>query len=284
MASAEITARFARLALIVVLVACWASARQWSTSPRSQAKLDALARVQIKSYAFTQAGNDNFDYGLAVPVAYSSSLETPLIVALHGEGGGLRYMMEYGNLIELADQHGYIVATPMGFNERGWYGARGPGNDFNAKRADPGPANLGELSEQDVLNVLREVRGAFNIDSHRVYLIGQSMGGGGTYWVASRTPQTWAALAVMAPAVAPRGAQPFITPAILAKLAHVPIMVIQGDADQAVDVIGTRAWVAEMASLGMSYEYIEVAGGTHASAGRANVDKIFEFMAKHRKP
>ena len=276
-------ARFARLAVIALLVACWVSARVWNKPPQSQAKLDALARVQIKTYAFTLAGINRMDYGLLVPTAYSPTRETPLIVALHGAGSGIHYMMEYGNLIELAEQHGYIVATPMGFNEQGWYGARGPGNDFNGRRADPGPSNLGELSEQDVLNVLREVRSAFNVDSHRVYLIGQSMGGGGTYWVASRTPQTWAALAVMAPAVAPRGEQPYITPAILTLLAHLPVMVIQGDADQAVDVIGTRRWVAEMTSLGMSYEYIEVPGGTHASAGRANVDKIFEFLAKHRK-
>jgi len=277
------TARFARLAVIAVLVAFWASAHYWSTPERSQAKLDALARVQIKTYEFTQAGINTMDYGLLVPTAYSSKRETPLIVALHGAGSGIHYMMEYGNLIELAERYGYIVATPMGFNEQGWYGARGPGNDFNEKRANPGPANLGELSEQDVLNVLHEVRNAFNVDSHRVYLIGQSMGGGGTYWVASRTPQTWAALAVMAPAVAPKGELPYITPAILTKLAHVPIMIIQGDSDQAVDVTGTRAWVEAMTALGMSYEYIEVPGGTHASAGRANVDKIFEFLARHRK-
>lgn len=269
--------------MIVLLGACCALALVWSKPPGSQAKRDALARVQIKTYAFDQAGNNPMDYGLSVPTAYSPTRETPLIVALHGAGSGIRYMMEYGNLLELAERHGYIVATPMGFNEQGWYGARGPGNDFNGKRANPGPANLGELSEQDVLNVLHEVRSAFNIDAHRVYLIGQSMGGGGTYWVASRTPQTWAALAVMAPAVAPKGEQPYITPAILEKVAHLPIMVIQGDADQAVDVIGTRAWVAAMTALGMSYEYIEVPGGTHASAGRANVDKIFEFLAKHRK-
>ena len=269
--------------MIVLLGACCALALVWSKPPGSQAKRDALARVQIKTYAFDQAGNNPMDYGLSVPTAYSPTRETPLIVALHGAGSGIRYMMEYGNLLELAERHGYIVATPMGFNEQGWYGARGPGNDFNGKRANPGPANLGELSEQDVLNVLHEVRSAFNIDAHRVYLIGQSMGGGGTYWVASRTPQTWAALAVMAPAVAPKGEQPYITPAILEKVAHLPIMVIQGDADQAVDVIGTRAWVAAMTALGMRYEYIEVPGGTHASAGRANVDKIFEFLAKHRK-
>ena len=239
--------------------------------------------MQIKTYSFNQAGTNTMDYGLAVPIAYSPNRETPLIVALHGAGSGIRYMMEYGNLAELADQQGYIVATPMGFSESGWYGARGPGNDFNAKRADPGPANLGELSERDVQNVLHEVRRAFNIDSRRVYLIGQSMGGGGTYWVASKSPETWAALAVMAPAVAPKGEQPYMTPGILKMFAHLPIMVIQGDSDQAVDVIGTRAWVAEMTALGMIYEYIEVPGGTHASAGRANVDKIFEFLAKHRK-
>jgi hypothetical protein len=41
---------------------------------------------------------------------------------------------------------------------------------------------------------------------------------------------------------------------------------------------------ARMKELGMKYEYIEVPGGTHASAGRLNIDKVFAFLDKQRKP
>ena len=156
-------------------------------------------------------------------------------------------MMEYNNLVELAERYGYIVATPMGYNERGWYGARGQGNEFNQRQADAGPANLGAWSEQDVLNVLKQVRGDFNIDAKRIYLIGQSMGGGGTLYIGSKYADTWAALAAMAPAI-------YISPDTIAGARKLPVMVIQGDADTSVDPNVTRKWVAKMKELGMNYE------------------------------
>jgi predicted peptidase len=184
------------------------------------------------------------------------------------------YMMEYSNLVELAQEYGYLVATPMGYNERGWYGGRGPGNEFNARRDDPGPANLGELSELDVMAVLRIMQRDFNVDEGRTYLIGQSMGGGGTWYIGSKYPDLWAALAPMAPAV-------YRSPDELVAARHLPVMVVMGDADEAVDVNVTRQWVAKMQELGMEYEYIEVPGGTHFSAGRDNIDRVFEFLSRH---
>jgi predicted peptidase len=252
-------------------------AADWVQPPRSKANIDALARVQVKTYKFEAAGNVDMEYRLYVPTTYDRARATPLVIALHGLGSGTVYMMEYNNLVELAERHGYIVATPMGYNESGWYGARGQGNEFNRRSANPGPANLGALSEQDVLNVLKIVRADYNVDAHRIYLIGQSMGGGGTLYIGSKYPDVWAALAAMAPAI-------YISPDTIAGAQHLPAMVVQGDADKSVDPNVTRRWVAKMKELGMKYEYIEVPGGTHASAGRLNIDKVFAFLDKQRKP
>jgi poly(3-hydroxybutyrate) depolymerase len=197
-------------------------------------------------------------------------------VALHGLGSGTMYMMEYSNLVELAENHGFIVATPLGYDPRGWYGSRGMGNEFNQGRDDPGPENLGELSERDVLNVLEMVRDEFNVDDRRIYLIGQSMGGGGTWHLGMKHPDLWAAIAPMAPAI-------YGSPDGLSAARSLPVMVVMGDADELVDVEVTRAWVAEMEELGMEYEYLEVQGGTHSSAGRDNIDKVFEFLVKHSR-
>ena len=276
--------RFALVALALLTMAPGSTAAQaaqeWVQPERSKANLDALARVQVKSYKFEAAGNIDVKYGLYVPTKYTASRATPLVIALHGLGSDIHYMMEYNNLVELAERYGYIVATPMGYNERGWYGARGQGNEFNrrgAQAADPGPENLGALSEQDVLNVLKQVRAEFNIDAKRIYLIGQSMGGGGTLYIGSKYPEIWTALAAMAPAI-------YISPDTIAGAQKLPVMVIQGDADTSVDPNVTRKWVAKMKELGMNYQYIEVPGGTHASAGRLNIDKVFAFLDKQRKP
>ena len=263
--------------LALGLLVSTAAAQAWEQPPRSQANLDALARVQAKTYTFEEAGNIDQEYRVYVPTSYDGSDATPLVIALHGLGSGTMYMMEYHNLVEVAENHGFIVATPMGYNERGWYGARGQGNEFNRRRDDPGPENLGALSEQDVLNVLAIVRDDYNVDDRRIYLIGQSMGGGGTWYLGSKYSDIWAALAPMAPAVS-------ISPDILETATHLPVMVVMGDADTAVDVEVTRQWVAKMKTLGMRYEYIEVAGGSHSSAGRENIGKVFAFLDKHRKP
>ena len=50
-----------------------------------------------------------------------------------------------------------------------------------------------------MLNVLAVVRGEFNVDDRGIYLIGQSMGGGGTWYLGTKHPDIWAALAPMAP-------------------------------------------------------------------------------------
>ena len=250
--------------------------QDWVMPERSQANLDALARVELETYEMPQAGGAQMEYRVYVPTRYDGRRATPLVIALHGLGSGTMYMMEYNNLVELAEDYGYIVATPMGFNERGWYGGRGAGNEFNRRREDPGPDNLGELSELDVMNVLRFMKEEYNVDEGRIYLIGQSMGGGGTWHLGIKYPEVWAALAPMAPAI-------YSSPDALSAARHLPVMVVMGDADEAVDVNVTRTWVAKMEELGMNYEYIEVAGGSHFSAGRQNIDRVFAFLAKHHK-
>jgi len=172
--------------MVTMLPSISASAQEWVQPERSKANLEALARVQERTYKFEAAGNVDMKYGLYVPTTYNAARATPLVIALHGLGSDIHYMMEYNNLVELAERYGYVVATPLGYNERGWYGARGQGNAFNGRQADPGPANLGALSEEDVLNVLKRVRADYNVDDHRIYLIGQSMGGGGTLYIGSK--------------------------------------------------------------------------------------------------
>ena len=275
--SVRISARVLASSCLLLLVAQGnALGQAWVQPERSQANLDALARVELKTYEMSQARGAEMEYRVYVPTGYAADRATPLVIALHGLGSGTMYMMEYNNLVELAEDYGFIVATPMGYNPQGWYGGRGSGNEFNRRRGDPGPDNLGELSELDVMNVLGIMRDEYNIDERRIYLIGQSMGGGGTWHLGMKYPDIWAALAPMAPAI-------YSSPDAVSTARRLPVMVVMGDADTAVDVEVTRQWVAKMEELGMDYEYIEVAGGTHSSAGRQNIDKVFAFLARHSR-
>jgi predicted peptidase len=235
------------------------------------------ARIQTRSYNFSQAGR-SMDYELFVPKSYNPSRPTPLVVALHCLGAVARDMIRYEGLTEEAEKRGYIVVAPMGYNERGWYGSRGAGQTGRGPNpADP--ANLGELSELDVMNVIEIVRKDFNVDPNRMYLMGHSMGGGGTMYIGTKHPEMWAAFGLAAPAL--QG-----SPDQMSAIAKKPIIVVQGDQDTLVNVEGTRRWIAKMKELGMKHTYIEVAGGDHMLVAARNPDymrQLFDLFDASRR-
>src|SRR5262245_39503353 len=107
----------------------------------------AQFRIEKKTYDFKDAGKE-MEYARFVPSGYDKSKKYPLMLALHGLGSNPQQIMRYRGLTDLAEKHGYVVAAPMGYNSRGWYGQRA----LQKKEGDP--ANLSELSEKDVMNVL----------------------------------------------------------------------------------------------------------------------------------
>ena len=237
------------------------------------------SRVQGRSYTFPGTGKE-VPYALFVPSAYDASREWPLIVTLHGLGRPYDWMMGYEGAIDFAERDGYVMVSPLGYHPRAWYGSRGPG--IPQMRGPEGdteslPSNLGELSEQDVMNVFEIVRKEFNIDTDRMYLWGHSMGGAGTYHLAAKHPDLWAALGVAAPA-------PSASINQLEAFKYVPIIVLQGDEDQLVTT--TREWVAKMKALGMEHVYVEIKGGDHSrfiNSSSETLEKLFAFFNIVRK-
>ena len=61
--------------------------------------------------------------------------------------------------------------------------------------ADPATRRAQDFSEQDVMQVLQLVRQQYKIDENRIYLMGHSMGGIGTWKIAPKFPDIWAAIA-----------------------------------------------------------------------------------------
>lgn len=243
-------------------------------------------RIQVKTYDFKELGAPS-EYQLFVPSRYDRTKPTPLIVLLHCLQCPPQQFIRSADLTELAEQRGYVVVAPMGVNLHGWYGARGnavarttPREGRGGQAPEPAdPPNLGELSELDVMNVLAIVKNDFNIDPKRTYLAGQSMGGGGTFYIGIKHPELWAALAAADPAVTGGPEQLRVIPSM-------PVIVIQGDADRLVKVENTRKWIDEMKSLGMTFEYIEVPDGDHMVPfirTPENMRKVFDFLDAHPK-
>ena len=61
------------------------------------------------------------------------------------------------------------------------------------------------------------------------------------------------------------------------------MIIVQGDMDTLVPVAGTRLWIEKIKDLKMSYQYVEVPGGTHGSVLTTGAPDIFAFFARHTK-
>lgn len=87
--------------------------------PPPRAAIDP--RVQQRTYTFKDTGEE-LPYAVFVSSKVSKDRKAPLIVALHGLGGDQNTMLR-GNALQLAEEGGYIMVGPMGYNSSGWYGA-----------------------------------------------------------------------------------------------------------------------------------------------------------------
>ncbi|MEK6299295.1 MAG: prolyl oligopeptidase family serine peptidase [Acidobacteriota bacterium] len=217
----------------------------------------ASRRGEFKKAYLSKADNTLQPYQIFVPSGYDKSKPFPLVIALHGMGGDENsYLSFYGQgaFKTEAERRGYIVACPKGRKPASMY--------------------VGD-AEKDVMDVLAEVRRAYNIDADRIYLTGHSMGGFGTWSVAMNHPEVFAALAPIA-----GGAN---NPANMSKIAHIPQIVVHGDKDATVPVERSRVMVEMGKKLGAEIKYIEVPGGDHASIVVPNFPAVFDWFDTHKR-
>jgi poly(3-hydroxybutyrate) depolymerase len=225
----------------------------------------------IRRHYRLDAADEILPYRTYVPTTYTGAKAFPLIIALHGLGGTEDAFFDNyeKKLPPLAESHGYIVASPLGYRVDGSYGwglGTAPA-DANTKRTQ-------DFSEQDVMQVLARVRQLYKIDDTRIYLMGHSMGAIGTWKIAPKYPDIWAAIAPFSGSGAA---------ATLERIRTVPEIIVHGDADPTVNVAGSRAMVAKLKELGTEFKYIEVPGGLHSDVVAPNIAAAIEFFDSHKK-
>lgn len=194
-------------------------------------------------------------YRLFVPASYDGSKPTPLVVALHGMGGDENSMFDgYGGALKReAEKQGFLVVCPKGRESASMY--RGS-------------------AEQDVLDVLAQAERDYKVDTKRVFLMGHSMGGYGTWSVAIAHPDLFAALGPISGGGDING---------MVKLKNIPEYVVHGDDDRTVNVSQSRQMVEAGKKVGAPITYVEVPGGSHISVAEPNIAPMLEFFAKQRR-
>jgi predicted peptidase len=255
------------------------AAQAWGQAPGSTGD-------QQLSYYFTEAGRD-MPYRLYVPQSYDPEAAAPLVVALHGYGGDQDYFFRaVPDLPALCEEHGFILVAPMGLSTDGWYGAPldVPGNaPRSSGRPTPPPVRTPDeeeryraLSEADVMNVLGIVREEYNIDPNRVYLMGHSMGGFGTWWLGQKYAELWAAIGPMS------GVLPDVD-YHLPRFENVAVHISIGGDETAAWVDASRAQVETMKAMGFTVGYYEPEGASHGSMVAPTVPQVLAFFDSYAK-
>ena len=246
---------------------------------------------QERHYYFAEAKVES-PYHLYVPKNYDGKTKMPLIIGLHGAGARQNYFFRpnYGT-VDLLEKHGFIFVSPFGYSEFGAYGAMNtprlpavtyPGvapntvGDRRPKWTPEEAAKVNELSEKDVMNVIALVEKEYNIDTTRVYLMGHSMGGMGTWYLGQKYADKWAGLAVLSGGF---GYQDY--PA--ERLKGIPLFTAAGSMDTALHGAEAQAGLAKLKAAGLKPVYVEVPEGTHMSMIPTAFPQAIEFLATHHR-
>jgi predicted peptidase len=179
-------------------------------------------------------------YAIALPAAYEASPEEPrpLVLALHPGGRDEYYGSWFMQTIvepALRGRAPIIVAPDV-----------------------PDESWATEASERAVLALLDHILAGYPIDRGRVLITGFSMGGRGTWYLASRRPERFTGMIVMATGPG-RGE--------LDKLADMPLYIIHSPDDEVVPYEPVEDLAVELAGRGYPVQMMRLAGASHGMMG-----------------
>ena len=144
------------------------------------------------------------------------------------------------------------------------HGAGERGDDNQKQLVHGGQMWLNPVNREELLDTYLAMP---QVDKDRIYVMGLSMGGMGTFDLAIRYPEVFAA------AVPICG---IVNPARLSAAKDVKFRIYHGDADNIVPVEGSRQAYKALKAAGADVEYIEFPGVNHGSWTPAFNDS--EFM------
>lgn len=221
-------------------------------------------------------------YRLYVPSGYGKEKPDRMIVVLHGASGDSDSMFRSCPDLEYyAERHNYVLLAVNSLVQRGNFGSLlSPQGMFPI---DPGKAAEGDCgvykdaekmenktAEQGIFEIIDDVKREYGIDENKVFLMGNSMGGIGSFHLPCARPGFFRA-------VSPAGAIPELDYIPYGKLGSTPFLLVFGTEDhnwfeRAMD----SAQILK--ERGMNLRFLPVGGYNHSEAWARVIEDIFEFF------
>ena len=233
------------------------------------------------SYYFEEA-QERMPFRVCAPRAWNGSDPLPLVMFLHGAWNNENSYVDQneGQLKRLADEHGFLLVSPLGAH--GAYGNNIllPAEFGREKEAAAILSNLtpekdaaNALSEKDVINVLEIVLRHYPVRQDRMFLCGHSMGGGGTWTIGGKYASYWRAIAPMSgPFVLEQG-YPW------QNLKKIPVYITEGTQATA-SLQASRKLYAFLSERGFDVSYDEY-DADHGGMVPVSLPDVFRFFEQH---
>ena len=215
-----------------------------------------------------------------LPMNYDPDKKWPLVVNLHGYYGANPVYVKWWSIdsrhMDLVDKFPVIDIEPHGRGNTSYTG----------------------IGEKDILKCIEMAKEKFNIDEDRIYLKGESMGGGGTWYVGTRHTDIFAAIA---PVYGGWDYHVNMTEDQVSKMTEreifnleknssfaqadalltTPVLVTHGSIDESVNVNNSRYAVKMLQRWGYDIRYHEYLGYAHE--GIPYVDQVISWFLQHKK-
>jgi predicted peptidase len=201
---------------------------------------------------------DTLYYRLLKPISIETSKSYPLVIHLHGvheRGLDNESQLKNGGTLFLNPQYRIqfpaFVMFPQCPPQQRW-GTTG----WNEQVYNQEVAPVMQL----ILETISDLKKNYPIDSQRLYIMGLSMGGFGTFDVLMRRPELFAAAIVICGGGIEQKAERF---------KHIPIWLLHGAQDDVVKVESSRRMFKTLTEIGGNVRYTEYADVKHDSWNNA---------------
>lgn len=198
-------------------------------------------------------------YLVSLPEDYNSGQRWPLVLFLHGSaerGQDVQILLRHGppKLVEAGQKFPFLLVSPQCPSDNTW-------------------------SQQHIIlaltALLDEIEATYAVDPDRIYVTGLSLGGIGTWRLATEYPHRFAAIAPVCG---------FGNPSSACAIRHVPVCAFHGADDEIVPLERGQATVDALRSCGGNVTFIVYPGVGHNSWTQTYANpELYTWLLKQRR-